>query len=75
MILELAKFIRLAAKILGMFEMIIEIKMERLFRLMAIITIHSMIQYSIDFMFADQIIELNSNFVEDLVLSFQKQII
>ena len=42
---------------------------------MAIITIHSMIQYSIDFMFADQIIELNSNFVEDLVLSFQKQII
>ncbi len=69
MLLELAQFIRLAANILGMFEMI------ELVRFMAIISIHSMIQYSIDFMFADQIIELNSNFVEVLVLSFQKQII
>ena len=69
MLLELAQLIRLAVNILGMFEMI------ELVRFVAIITIHSMIQYSIDFMFADQIIELNSNFVEDLVLSFQKQII
>jgi hypothetical protein len=45
------------------------IELELLVKLLALTIFHSKLQYSINFMIADQITESNSNFVEVLVLS------
>jgi len=58
--------LRLAAKFMEFFKII---ELELLVGLLALTIFHSKLQYSINFMIADQITESNSNFVEVLVLS------
>jgi hypothetical protein len=50
-------------------EFIKIIEVELLVEQFSLTIYHSKLQYSIDFMIANQITEFNSNFVEDLVLS------
>jgi len=58
--------LRLAAKFMEFFKII---QLELLVGLLALTIFHSKLQYSINFMIADQITESNSRFIEVLVLS------